>query len=349
MSDYLVELVESARQVIAGVGTPAYEQETWPVIVELGWLLASVPESLDGLGLGVKGACMLHSELGRGLSQAPFLPAMMALDAICQSDLAEKPAWVERLTTGEFATASLVEPELGLAGTGALKNAFTGLVPAVQSADRASHVLVWSGEAGCVALVPLAQAGVEVIERPTWDITRRLFDLRFSQVVPEEQLVLASGSAAASLIARMQTLRDFALAADSVGAGKALLDMTVDHLLTRRQFGRPLALFQALKHRCADLKTGLAAAEALLNDSLAQLGDRIGDPESSLDGRKAKYLACSTFSRVAEEALQLHGGIGMAAEHPCHYFLKRAMLNEHLGACKGGYESGIADSFLGEQ
>jgi alkylation response protein AidB-like acyl-CoA dehydrogenase len=187
---------------------------------------------------------------------------------------------------------------------------------------------------------------VELIERPTWDITRRLFDLRFTKVALDEQLVLARGPVAQDRIARLQTLRDFAMAADSLGAGAALLDITVEHLQTRRQFGRPLALFQALKHRCADLKTLLAGAEAMLADSLARVGDRICDPEVHTRAKKAKYLSCSVFSRVAEEALQLHGGIGMASEHPCHLFLKRAMLNEHLGTQGGGYEADIAEHFL---
>ena len=63
-------------------------------------------------------------------------------------------------------------------------------------------------------------------------------------------------------------------------------------------------------------------------------------------GRTAKQLACSTFTAVAEESLQLHGGIGMTSEHSCHLFLKRAMLGEHLGGPQDSYEIGLADSLL---
>jgi len=136
------------------------------------------------------------------------------------------------------------------------------------------------------------------------------------------------------------------LAADAVGGANALLELTVEHLQVRRQFGRPLALFQALKHRCADLKTLIAAAEALLLDSLGRLGDAIADAEAELKAETAKYLASSTYAKVAEEALQLHGGIGMAAEHQCHLFLKRALLNEQLGRQDECYALDIADSLL---
>lgn len=346
MSDYLMELQESARQVIGEAGLPAYEDRIWPLISELGWLLTAVPEELDGLGLGIQGACVLQSELGRGLSQAPFSPAVMAIDALCHSALADKVSWVERLSNGDCVTAPLAEPELNLKRKDTGKATLTGLAPAVQSADKASHALVWTSDAACVTMVSLQQAGLEVIERPTWDITRRLFDLRFTKLTVDEGLVLASGSAASDSIARLRTLRDFALAADSLGSAAALLELTVEHLQARQQFGRPLALFQALKHRCADLKTSLAGAQAMLLDSLARVGDGLADFEAQLAGKKAKYLACSTYAKVAEEALQLHGGIGMASEHPCHLFLKRAMLNEHLGTKEGGYAAEIADSFL---
>jgi alkylation response protein AidB-like acyl-CoA dehydrogenase len=190
------------------------------------------------------------------------------------------------------------------------------------------------------------QAGVQLTERPTWDVTRRLFDMQLTRVAPAGQEILARGAAARALIARLQVVRDFSLAADAVGGAAALLDMTVEHLQTRQQFGRPLALFQALKHRCADLRTQLAAAESLLLDGLVQSANEPGDAAAGLRAQKAKFLACTVFSTVAEEALQLHGGIGMAAEHPCHFFLKRAMLGEHLGEREYGYERVIADRFL---
>ena len=80
-----------------------------PLLVELGWLLAGVPEELGGLGQGLAGACVLQIELGRRLAAVPFLPAALALDAVCQSTLADRAQWVERLTTGEYVAAPLAE------------------------------------------------------------------------------------------------------------------------------------------------------------------------------------------------------------------------------------------------
>jgi alkylation response protein AidB-like acyl-CoA dehydrogenase len=156
--------------------------------------------------------------------------------------------------------------------------------------------------------------------------------------------VLARGAVARALVARLAVARDFALAADAVGGAAALLALTVDYLQTRQQFGRPLALFQALKHRCADLKALTEGAEALLFDSLGKYSAQFEADPPSLAGMAAKQLACAAYTAVAEEALQLHGGIGMTAEHACHLFLKRALLNEHLGREPHGAEQALAQS-----
>jgi alkylation response protein AidB-like acyl-CoA dehydrogenase len=100
--------------------------------------------------------------------------------------------------------------------------------------------------------------------------------------------------------------------------------MTVEYLKTRKQFDRPIAMFQALKHRCADLKTHVVAAEALL-------WQRAADESASIaDLGVTKALANDVYRSVTEETIQLHGGIGLTDEHSCHLFMKRAMLNAQL-------------------
>jgi alkylation response protein AidB-like acyl-CoA dehydrogenase len=347
MNAVVNELHDSARQVLAGLGRAATEETAWPLLAELGWLMIATPEALGGLGLGLSGACALHMELGRGLATVPYLSAMLAIDAVGQGTLAEQDAWLSRLTTGaDYVAAPLAQSALAIARSTNGDLRLSGTAVAVQSADRASHVLVCATAGDCVALVPLAQSGVETIARPTWDTTRRLYDVRFTAVVLDEQLLLATGAQARALAARLATLRDFALAADAIGGAVALLELTVDYLQTRQQFGRPLALFQALKHRCADLKALTEGAAALLHDKLGSVGERLHDVDAELAGKAVKQLACSAFATVAEEALQLHGGIGMTSEHDCHLFLKRAMLDEHLGRGRDNYELDLAARFF---
>lgn len=341
MSVELNELQDSVRQVIDAVGVAAKEELLWPQIVELGWLLVAVPEAAGGLDTGIQGASAMHAELGRGLSAAPYLPAMLAIEALCESTLPDRDGWLERVTTGEFVTAPLAESKVQLTG-----EALNGSALAVQSADNASHALIWTKAKDIVALVALEQAGVECIARTTWDQTRRLFDVRLNNVALDKQIVLARGAQAAALATRILAQRDFALAADAVGGADALLKQTVEYLQTRVQFKRPLAMFQALKHRCADMKAATVAAEAMLADALHRVGGNLGGADAELKAKGAKLLATTTFMRVAEESLQLHGGIGMADEHPCHLYLKRALLSEQLGRVNETYAADIAAGLL---
>lgn len=348
MNEFLQELQNSARQVAEDAGVPAKEASTWPLVIELGWLLTAVPEELDGLGLGLDATCMLQQELGRALAEVPFLPASLAVDALCQSQLANKAELVAQFAMGDTATTSLVDSQVVGEPQGEAI-ALTGTLTAVQSADDASHLLVWTQGQDCLALIATDSTGVSVTARPTWDTTRRLFDVTLQGVKAEGAAILAKGEAAAVLIRRIETLRDFGLAADALGGAAALLDMTVEHLQTRVQFGRPLALFQALKHRCADMKTDIAAGEALLANCVAEAQAQLGEATAQLAAKKAKQFACQTYASVTEDALQLHGGIGMASEYPCHLFLKRSMLSENLGCGSGDYCRDVAEAFLQNQ
>ena len=345
MSFELTELQESARQVLSGETVSVPEDATWAQVAELGWLMVAVPEELGGLGMDAQGPVVLQTELGRKLSGAPYLSAILAIDAFCSSNHPEREAWLERLMAGEFVAAPLADGTLKVsqADSGI---AVSGTATAVQSADKAAQLLVWDEQGRYIALVDLEQNGVTVTARKSWDETRRLFDVAFESVPVDEALLLAQGDAAAALARRLATLRDFGLAADAIGAADMLLEMTVEYLQTRRQFGRPLAMFQALKHRCADLKALVAGADALLQSHMAQCVDDLGSQQAELKGEGVKLLACDMFRRVAEESLQLHGGIGMADEHPCHLFLKRALLSEHLGRGLRHYENDLAAAFL---
>jgi alkylation response protein AidB-like acyl-CoA dehydrogenase len=341
MSVELDDIAESARQIADDVGIAASAEKVWPLVIELGLLQIAVPESLGGLEQGLSGASAIYRELGASLAGGPYLAAMLAIDAVCNSELPDQQEWIERMTSGNYATVALADCVLSLANDSKL----SGFASAVSAADQATHLLVFTGDASYVALLPKSAAGVTLTERPTWDRTRRLFEARFDQVAVDEKLTLARGATARKLVSRLLAHRDFALACDAVGGATALLTMTVDYLQTRRQYGRPLALFQALKHRCADLKVQLAASSALLEDNLNRVNlEHLTELESL--ARTAKYLACSTYSRMAEEALQLHGGIAMTSEHSLHLFLKRALLDEQLGRTSEAYELDIAAELL---
>ena len=311
MSIDRAELQDSARKAFGADGLAPDADKSWNLLCEMGWLMMTVPEAHGGLGLGREAAGVIHTELGRALVPGPAIAQMLVIEALCEANgLAERDDLLARAMSGEVMTATLCH---------------------APDADKASYTLV--SDEHRVALVPAERCAVLPVT--TWDKTRRLFDVK--EVFAG--LILAEGDAAQSLHAQLQSQLLFAIAGDSLGGADAVLALTIDYLKTRRQFDRPLAMFQALKHRVADLKTQLVAAEALFwsrtsgEASLAQMG--------------ALKAHCTTVYRtIAEESIQLHGGIGLTQEYPCHRFLKRAMLNCALGGDADHWEEAAGRALL---
>lgn len=315
----LSELQDAAQKAFPADKLMSSRDESWKLIAEMGWLMIDLPEDLGGLGLGRDATATLHFELGRVLSTAPLIPALIAQAGLAAATgLTNRQDWVERICGGEYIPLNMLP---GTAARGA-DGKMSGTISGVFEADMASHVL--AGLAGLYCLIPLDAPGVSVVERKVWDESRRLFDVVLDGFAPDPALIVAEGSEAAQLHDVISPLAQLAIAADSLGGANAALDMTVEYLKVRKQYDRPLAMFQALKHRCADLKTQIVSAEALF-------WARVRDESASItDLGAAKALANEVYQFVTEEAIQLHGGIGLTEEHQCHLFMKRAMLNLQL-------------------
>ncbi len=316
------ELQHSARKALGEGSTAPDAAKSWDLISEMGWLMMAVPETLGGLGFGREALGVIHTELGRALVPGPVIAQMLVIEALCAAgEFVERDNLLARAMGGELMTMSLAS---GVALT------------AVPDADRASHFLI--DEIDHIRLVP--RADCTVTPRETWDKTRRLFDVE----VRDEQagFWIAEGQRAWALHNRLQSQLLFALAGDSLGGADAILNLTIDYLKARTQFDRPLAMFQALKHRVADLKTHLVAAEALF-------WSRANDKATLTEMGALKAHACAVYCEIAEEAIQLHGGIGLTAEHDCHLFLKRAMLNAALGGGNDYWEEKAGRQLLEER
>jgi alkylation response protein AidB-like acyl-CoA dehydrogenase len=296
-------------------------------IVDLGWLMIELPEDRGGLGLGSAAATTVHFEMGRVLNSAPLIPAMLGIHAV--SGNAEL---IEQAISGAYVALPMLPTQVDE------DDLLIGTISGVFDADMATYVIVPLPDQ--IALISTSVAGVRVIERSIWDKTRRLFDVELNNVRPD--VILAEGEAAHALNRQLAKSAHLAIAADSLGGANAALAMTVEYLKLRRQFDRPLAMFQALKHRCADLKTLIANAEALL----WSLADKSDASLSEFGAMKA--YATDVYRTVTEEMIQLHGGIGLTEEHPCHLFMKRAILNAQLGGSSDDLFEARCRELLGE-
>lgn len=301
MSDMRQELEDSARKAFPDWEAAQDHDVAWSRVVELGWFVAGVPEDMGGLGLGNQDLAVIFTELGRALVPGPVLAQFLSIEALVAADPFEaRDNLLERAMSGEVMTTSLA-----LAGSSH---------EAVAGAADASYILTRTNDE--IALVSLA--GAELTPRKTWDVSRRLFDVTAADCA--ERHVLTRGAEAARLNDRLDALLCLGLAGDSLGGAQAVLTITLDHLQTRSQFNRPLAMFQALKHRAANLK-------ALIDTAGAFYRARASEPLNALTAGGLKSFCCEAYRDTAEDAIQLHGGVGLTTEYAVHRFFKRAFLN----------------------
>ena len=349
------ELRDSIRQLLADEEwlLAAREDESvnqprilrlWKEMAGLGWLGLSVGEDFGGLGLGLNELAVLYRECGRYLAPSPILPHMLAAQAIANAGTAEqKDSWLPRLAEGKV-RASMKLPESG-APVAALSagRMLTGTTSHVLGSPDSTHIFLpvrKPSKSLALTMLPVETEGVTLKERPSADPSRHLFDVIVDKAEVVEDQILDLGDA------QWRGLIDHALiatACDSVGGAEHILEITVDYMGVREQFGRPIGSFQALKHRVASWKVLLEAASALVSEAVGHVAG--GLPEGSAGASGSKFYACDAYEQIAGDAVQLHGGMGFTWEHSCHRFLKRAKLNQFLfGSAK--YHQDRAAGFL---
>jgi alkylation response protein AidB-like acyl-CoA dehydrogenase len=170
-------------------------------------------------------------------------------------------------------------------------------------------------------IVDLARA--EVTAAPMWDRTRDVIDVRLKDATPVG--VLPDAAATRAALTRAMAL---AVAADSAGGARSITERTIAYMKAREQFGQPIAGFQALKHRAADLATKLAVADEMVRHAVQRIV--ADEPDAELWASLAKSEVTEACVLVTTDCVQLHGGVGFTWDFDPHIFLKRARLNEVL-------------------
>lgn len=330
------EMAATAQRALATPGsrrenwTAAARAKGWQQAADLGWLMLTLSEDRGGLGQGLAPLAALYVELGRALSPLPVLETMLTVETLARTD-ADAEALFAALASGE---ARIALPTPGAAPLAARHEGaglrIDGEVSVALWPEGATHLLlpVRIDDSPAEVLVALPRDGVVAQPLDLWDRSRALASVSVSGLLASDSDVVVRGDAAAQARQRRAAHFELALACDALGGAEQILTDTVEYTRTRQQFDRPIGTFQALKHRCADMKTWLEAARALTLRAVEQF-DR-GDTATPL-AAGARLLACETYRKIATDAVQIHGGIGFTWEMDCHLFLKRALLNEQLG------------------
>jgi alkylation response protein AidB-like acyl-CoA dehydrogenase len=319
---------------LAASGTDV-DEKLWQRGAELGWSGLAVPEEYDGAGQGLVELCLVAEELGRAAAPGPFAESALTGLVLARSG---RPQLLSALASGDL-KASLACHGQTAGHYDGDDLVLSGRATAVQSAATADWLLVTAavppvpGDADR-RLVLVERAAVAVEPRRTLDETRRWYDVVFDGVRVRPADVIADDDA------RIQWLTDAAAvlnAADSLGAGERLLDMTVSYVKVREQFGRPIGSFQSVKHKVADMLTTLKGARAATYYAAMALDAGVAD--ATVAASVAKAFTAEGVAALAGEALQTHGGIGFTWEHDLHLYLRRVKVNEMLyGAPAEHYE-----------
>jgi alkylation response protein AidB-like acyl-CoA dehydrogenase len=331
---YLAERVPIARVRELSEADPsefgAQTGALWSELAQLGAPGVLIPEAYGGSGLSLLDASLVAQEFGRAVTPAPFLAtAVMAPVALQEAGTPEQQReWLPKIATGEL--------RVGVAATetySSRENAkvwldggkLRGKALMVLDAVGADAFLVAAGPSNLL-LVEADAAGLGVVPLCAVDRTRGIAELVFDAVTPSAALGGPGGAERA--IERMLDAGRVVLAADIVGACDAMLDQAVEYAGQRKQFGRVIGSFQAVKHMCAEMAAELEPTRSIFWYA-AHAFDELPE-ESGLIVAHAKAHASEMGVFVARTATEVHGGVGFTDEQNLHIWFKRIGVDRHL-------------------
>ncbi|MDP1806701.1 MAG: acyl-CoA dehydrogenase family protein, partial [Acidimicrobiales bacterium] len=307
---------------------PATRSPFWDDLANLGWLGLAVAEDDGGEGYGYGELSVVLEELGRVMAPGPMLPTVWAAAVVVASDAeagdatAGIDAWgrVRDLASGELVgTVALTEPLVGhtsgaLTVVGTVAPVLCGAV-----ADMAVVPVMVDGlERWCLVETAAAEVHAVASLDPTRPLASLTFDAAPAIVLPAltRERVAGLGVALA--------------AAECAGGAAWCVDTAATYATDRRQFGRPIGQFQAVKHKCADMLVHLEQVRGLAWDAAAALDEDPSGDEAGLVLAAAGAVAFDGYAEVAKDCIQVLGGIGFTWEHDAHLYLRRAMALRQL-------------------
>ncbi|CRZ18646.1 acyl-CoA dehydrogenase family protein [Mycolicibacterium neworleansense] len=318
----------------------------WPLLVSAGWVGLDAPEESGGAGATFAEVAVICEEIGRAAAPTSYLGsavlAIGALDAVRPNEF--RDALVEAVVAGQTRVALALpgggEPAPFDLATTRLGWRVHGRAGFVSDAAGAQRLLLPARDAdGVAVLVDVAAGapGLTVTEQPVLDETRRLATVTAEGVEVDEDAVWRFDGDAAAQLQKLPERAALAVACDSLGVAQAMLDATVSYTGARRQFGRPIGSFQAVKHACADMLVRISVARQLVTAAITA-------PEPRAVSM-AKAYSTEAAVEVAGKAMQLHGGIGYTWESGVHVYLKRAALDRSLFGAPAEHRARIAQRY----
>ncbi|KUY79741.1 acyl-CoA dehydrogenase family protein [Burkholderia sp. RF4-BP95] len=344
-ADVLAERSASADVRRALEQSAGRDDTLWSALAgELGWNALSLPEAAGGMGLGAVEQTLLMEQLGRRVACVPyFSTACLAATALAGcSDVPLATGWLAKIAEGAC-SATLALPFEFPAGAGQLPvvaeeaaggYALSGTIEQVIDGARADLLLIPARIAnegqsiGLFAIDVATAPGLSIAPLDTLDATRPIARIVLDDIRVNRDALFAGGTVAAQVLERAAWFAALALAAEQLGGAQHCLDLTLDYTGQRVQFGRAIASFQAVKHRCAQMMVLIESARSAVLGAAhawdAEAGGAAPGAALRADVAAAKAAANDAYAFCAQEAIQLHGGVGFTWEYDPHLYFKRA-------------------------
>jgi alkylation response protein AidB-like acyl-CoA dehydrogenase len=317
----------------------SFDAQWWQRAAELGWASLLVPEELGGgsvSGDGVADVALIAEQIGRTVAPGPLHPVSTVLAGLVNADDAESHSdTIELLVAGELvASWAVYEPRRPWAPLETTVTAtptasgfrIDGVKDRVEAGAESGVFLVVAQSDGAVRqfLVPADAAGVDVEAQKSLDLVKRYARVTFDGVEVGEDAVVGTAEQTADLIRRQSQIAQVLQCAEVVGILDTVLDFTIQWALDRYSFGRPLASYQALKHKFADMKIWQEACRATTRAAITAVGTGADDADMAVS--VAKSYVGEHAPGMLQLCVQLHGGIGVTWEHDLHLYLRRVTL-----------------------
>lgn len=306
-----------------------FDEGIWAQMAELGWLGLAVPEEFGGSGLGLAEAVTIAEPMGRHLFAGPFTSTQLAIGALVSGGTdAQKSAWLPRLAIGEIGTVALVEAggdwDLSNVGCRAERAGnrvrLSGAKHFVSDAAVAGVIIASVSLDGTPAFVLIEKDQLPdgaIVREVVIDETRRCYRVNLTGIEVPASSVLAN-----AVLEKIGRAGALLLSAEMCGGMAAALDLVVEYLNTRTQFGRQIGSYQALKHPTVDILVGLERSRSHLYHAASVIDDQaLADTAV----RMAKAEASDAFAFAGDRAIQFHGGFGFTYECDAQLYLRRAL------------------------
>ena len=320
-------------------GSVSFDPAWWRRAAELGWTSLLVPEELGGGSVsesGIADLAMVAEQLGKTVAPGPLYPVSTVLAGLVDcADPQTHVEIIESLMAGEtVASWAVCEPGRGWAPHEPSVTAtptdsgyrIDGVKDRVEAGAQSGLLLVVAHSDDGVRqfLVPTDASGVQIEPQQSVDLVKQYARVHFDGVDVDHSAAVGSAAETAGLIDRQSQLAQVLQCAEVVGILQTVFDFTVAWALDRHTFGRPLASYQALKHRFADMKMWLEACRATTAAAVAAIAAR--SPEAGLSASIAKSYVGEMATEIVQGCVQMHGGIGVTWEHDLHVYLRRVAL-----------------------